>query len=274
MEWFRWFGRWGERDEAVERLKALRQSYGGHGDRVIRLSARTDIARKSAGSTQRAFEFVENAFVMATQEYARIGELIESIEASLAKGRLGNFAAVDTALKGLGPKLDELERNLAQWESRWQQVPLEIDEAARGLATLREQIEAASAQVGAPLPLTDRLAAMAQHLERSRQVLAGGNPVEASHLTADLRMAMEKVAGEAGQYVSGAGAIAQAEGDTAEARERITAAAAPAEAIAAVAAAEALLPRLRPALAAGKLDQFQADLLHIQKQLAAARAAR
>jgi chromosome segregation ATPase len=274
MSWLKWFGRWGERDQAESRLGALKREYGGHGERVIRLSARTDLARKSAGSTLRAFDFVERAFVTATEEYARIGELIGGLEAGLQRRVVGDFAAVAKAMQGLGPSLDELERHLTAWEANWQQVPQELDEAERLLAELRLQVEAAVAAVGAPLPLTDRLAGMAEHLARTRRTLADGNPVEAGHLVADFRIALERLSEQTQTYASGAGAITQAERDTAEVRERLAAVPEqPPEAVSALSAVDGLLQELRPNLAAGKLEQFQADLLQIQKQLSAARAA-
>lgn len=272
MEWIKWFGRWGEKDKAYERLQGLKEAYGAHGDRVIRLSARTDLARKSAGSTQRAFDFVERAFGEATGEYAHINDLMDSLEAGLANGKVGDFGAADRAIKGIGPKLDELERHLASWESKWQQVPLEIDEAGRSLAALRVQIEQAVAAVGAPLPLSERLAAMDQHLERTRRVLAEGNPLEAGHLVEDLRIALAKVGTDISAYVSGASAISQAEQEIAQVRAGLAAAGDRPDAAAALAAAEGFLPRLRPALAAGKLEQFQSDLLQLQRNLGAARA--
>jgi len=269
MEWLKWFGRWPEKERAYTRLGELKQQYGEQGSRVIKLSARTDLARKSAGSTQRALEFVENAFVTATQEYARIGGLFEGLEAGLTRGKVGDFGAVETALRGLGPKMDELDRNLSIWEARWQEVPRQIEQAEQQVAMVKAQAEAAAAHVGAPLPLSDRVAAMEQHLARVRAALAQGNPVEASHLLEDLQIALTKVGEQVTQYASGAGAITQAEQDVARARERLAASPnAPAEAVGATAAAEALLARLRPALAAGKLEQFQADLLQIQRHLA------
>jgi hypothetical protein len=274
MEWLRWFGRWGDKDRAYDRLKHLRETYSGHGDRVIKLSARTDLARKTAGSTQRAFEFVERAFVAATQEYARIGELLDGLEAGLAKGKVGDFVAPEAALKGLGPKLDELDRHLTTWEAKWSQVPLDIAEAEVHLNALKIEVEQAAAAVGAPLPLTDRLAAMAQHLERTKRVLAEGNPIEAGHLVEDLRLAIKKSADDVSLYVSGAGAITQAEQEIAHLRERSADLAdLGATATAHVDAAAAVVPQLRPALAAGKLEQFQADLLRLQQELSAARAA-
>jgi hypothetical protein len=273
MDWLRWFGRWGERDQAKVRLQKLQEAYAAHGDRVIRLSARTDLARKSAGSTQRAFAFVESAFAAATQEYARINDLFDGLQAGLAKGRVGDFGAVDRAIKGLGPKLDELERQLGTWEAKWQQTPREIDEAERTLAALRVLVEQAVAAVGAPLPLSDRLASMEAHLERCRKVLAEGNPVEAGHLVGDLQLALEKVGSDTSTYVSGASAITAAEQEIAQLRERLAAAGERPEAAAALDAAAGYIPGLRPALAAGKLEQFQADLLQLQKNLGVVRGA-
>lgn len=274
MIWLKWFGRWGERDQAGARLAALKREYGGHGERVIKLSARTDLARKSAGSTQRAFDFVERAFVTATQEYARIGDLIGRLEADLQRAVVGDFKAAEQAMKGLGPSMDELERHLAAWEANWQQVPQELDEAERALAELRLQVEGAVAAVGAPLPLSDRLVGMAEHLRRTRRTLADGNPVEAGHLLADFRIALERLAEQAQTYASGAGAISQAEQDAAQTRQLLsTLPDQPAEAVAALAMVDGLLRTLRPNLAAGKLELFQADLLQIQQQLSAARAA-
>ncbi|HYG57322.1 MAG TPA: hypothetical protein VD902_04585 [Symbiobacteriaceae bacterium] len=274
MEWLTWFGRWSERDRAYARLKKVKEEYGAYGDRVIRLSARTDLARKSAGSTQRAFDFVERAFADATQEYARFGDLVQAAEAGLAKGKVADFLGMETTLKGLGPKMDELDRHLTAWESKWQQIPLQLDDVARSLESLRLQVESAVAAVGAPLPLSDRMASLTQHLERTRQVLAEGNPIEAGHLIEDLRMAMQRVSGDVGLYVSGAGAITQAEREVTEHRERVQAmpGGAPADAVAALGAAEALLARLRPSLAAGRLEHFQADLLKIQESLATVRS--
>lgn len=271
-EWFLWFGRWHERDRAYGRLSTLRQEYGGHGERVIRLSARTDLARKSAGSTQRAFDLVEQAFAAATQEYARVGELLESVEVWLRKGEVREMAPAETALSNLGPKLDELERQLATWEARWQQVPLEVDSVEQELSDLRRQVDAVATAAGAPLPLLERLKSMEQHLARIRSTLAAGNPVEADHLVADLRIAIGKLAEETGHYMSGVGAISQAEQELAALRAQ-AAGGASGEAVAALAAAEALLPRLRPALAGGKLEQFQHELYQFQRQMAAARSA-
>jgi chromosome segregation ATPase len=272
MEWLTWFGRWGDKDRAYARLKELKERYGSHGDRVIKLSARTDLARKSAGATKAAFEYVERAFGAATQEYARIGELFSQLEAGLARGRVGDFAAVEKALTGLGPKLDELDRTLTQWESQWQQVPRQIDEVAGELAQLRVQVEAAAAGAGAPLPLTDRLTHLEQYLQKTRQTLAAGNPAEAGHQAEDLRMAMAKVADQAAQYTGALSAITQAEQGIAQVKA-LAADPHAAEVAAALAAADALLSRLRPSLAAGKLEQFQADLVALHKQLSAARAA-
>lgn len=270
MEWLKWFGRWGERDKAYARLNQLKEAYGAHGDRVIRLSARTDLARKSAGSTKRAFDFVERTFADATGDYARVMDLLDGLEAGLKRAKVGDFTTAERTVKGIGPKLDELERHLATWEAKWQQVPLELDEAGRSLATLRVQVEQAVAAVGAPLPLSDRLAAMDQHLERSRRVLAEGNPVEAGHLVEDLRLALAKVSDDVSSYVSAASAITAVETEIAQLRERT---ADRPEAAAALTAAEGAMPRLRPALAAGKLDQFQADLLDVQRRLGEVRVA-
>lgn len=273
-EWLKWLGRGPEKEAAYARLKRLKESYGALGDRVIKLSARTDLARKSAGSTQRAFEFVERAFADATGEYAKVMELVERLELGLEKGQVGDFAGAEKVLAGVGPSLDELQRHLETWESRWQQVPREIDAAAESLAGLRQQVEAAAAAMGAPLPLTEKLARMEAHLERSRRELAAGNPVEAGHLVDDLRMAMQKVAAEVEPYGGAAGAIASVEQEVAALRERLTATAAPSgDAVAALAAAEALLPRLRPAVITGRLEQMQEDLVAIHRHLGVVRSA-
>jgi chromosome segregation ATPase len=274
MGWFTWFGRGAEKERAYARLESVKQQYSGHGERVIKLSQRTDLARRTAGSTKKAFEFVENAFVKATQEYARIGGLIDQIEAGLAKGRVGDFPAVESALKGLGPALDELEHHLTTWEQTWRKAPEQIEEAARSLAELRAQVEQAAALIGAPLPLTEQVARLEQHLEKVRQTLAEGNPIEAGHQVEDLKIAQRRVAEQVSTYASGAGAIAQAEQELAEVKGRIAARTEPpADAVGAAAAAEALLPRLRPALAAGRLEPFQQDLLQLQRHLGAARTA-
>lgn len=273
-EWLTWLGRGAEKERAYARLGAVHLEYGAHGERVIKLSQRTDLARRTAGSTKQAFEFVENAFVKATQEYARIGELIQQVEAGLTRGTVGNFQAIETALKGLAPSLDELERNLTTWEQTWRTAPQKIDEAARSLAELREQVERASALVGAPLPLSEQVARLEQHLEKIRQTMAAGNPIEAGHQVEDLRVASRRVVEQAGTYASSAGAITQAEQELAEVKQRLSAhAEPPADGVGAVAAAEALLPRLRPSLAAGRLDPFQQDLLQLQRHLSTARSA-
>lgn len=273
-EWLKWLGRGPEKEQAYARLKRLKEAYGGQGDRVIKLSARTDLARKSAGSTQRAFEYVERAFAEATGEYARVMELVERLELGLEKGQVGDFAGAEKVLQGVGPKLDELERHLESWEARWQQVPREIDAAAETLAGLRQQVEAAAAAVGAPLPLTDKLARMEAHLARCRQELAAGNPVEAGHLVEDLRLAVQKVSAEVEPYGGAAGAIAGIEQEVGALRERLAALATPpGEAVAALAAAEALLPRLRPAVVMGRLDQMQEDLVAIHQHLGVVRSA-
>ncbi|HEY3368467.1 MAG TPA: hypothetical protein VGK74_25715 [Symbiobacteriaceae bacterium] len=266
MGFFTWLGRGPEKERAYARLTGLKEQFGGYGDRIIKLSARTDIARKSAGSTKQAFEFVEQAFLAATQEYTHIGDLLQSIETGLEKGRIGEFGAADQALRKLGEKFAELERHLAAWEAKWQDVPRQIEDVRQALAELKAQAQSAAEALGGPLPLDPRLAAAEQHLERTVQTLAAGNPVEAGHLVDDLRLALRKLGNDVGGYISGVGAIAQVEQDLAEAKTRLGTDAT-GEAVAAMAAAEALLPRLRPALAAGKLEQFQQDLLQIQKQL-------
>jgi hypothetical protein len=272
MAWWTWLFRGAEKERAYSRLKELQEQYGAHGARVIKLSARTDLARKSAGSTKAAFEFVERAFGEATGEYARIGELFSAVELGLTRGKVGDFGAIGAALKGLGPKLDELERHLANWEARWSQVPRDIDAAAADLAQLKVHVEATVAGAGAPLPLTDRIASMEQHLERIRQTLAGGNPVEAGHLTGDLRLAITKVSDQVAQYAGALQAIAQVEQDLAGLKAKAGENAS-GEAVGALAAAEALVPRLRPAVAAGRLEAFQEDLVQLHKHLAGARGA-
>jgi DNA repair exonuclease SbcCD ATPase subunit len=271
-DWLRWFGRWEQRDRARSRLTSLREAYGAHGERVIQLSNRMDRARHAAGSTRRSLEFVERAFIDATGEYARIGELLQQLESQLAGGTIGDFAGAESALRGLGPKLDELERQLAAWEQTWQQVPSQVEDVAQSLAALRSQAEAAAAQAGVSLPVSQAIATMEQHLERIRRTLAEGNPIEAGHLVEDLRIAMAKVSEQVGLYASAAGAIVQAEAETAALKARLGPDS-PGEAVAALAAAEAFLSRLRPALTAGNLEQLQHDLLGLQRSLAAVRTA-
>ncbi len=268
--WFKWLWRGAERDQAYARLIALRQTYGEHGNRIIKLSARTDLLRKSAGSTQRSFEFVEKTFVTATMEYTRVGVLIDNLANGLENGRIGDFAGAEAAVKGLEPKFAELDQHLTKWESRWDQVPREIEDTARSLADLQRQLAEAEAMVGTRIPLDDNMDAMGRHLERVRTVLAEGNPIEAGHLLDDLAIAMKKVATEVGLYLSGMGAITQVEQGIVRMRELAGGTAtAPTEVTAALGAAEALLPRLRPALSTGNLEQFQQDLLQIQKHLSA-----
>lgn len=271
LKWITWFGRGAERDRAYERLESLQQTYGELGARVIKLSGRTDLARRSAGSTQRAFDLVESAFAEATSEYAHVGEQIEAISFGLEKGRVGDFTAAEASLKTAGSKLDELDRQLTAWESRWQQVPLEVDEIGRALDHFKQEVARAEERAGGPLPLSRKAAAMEQHRERIRQALAAGNPVEASHLVGDLRLALEKLTDDLNLYLSAAGAIQQAEQELAAARSKAQEGA-PAETVVALAAAEALLPRLRAHLSEGRLEHFQQDLLAVQKQLAAARS--
>ncbi len=271
MSLFPWLFRGAERDRAYGRLNGVKEAYGEHGNRVIRLSARTDLLRKSVGATQRSFEFVEKTFAEATTAYSKVQELIDQLEFSLSKGKVGDLAGAESAVKAVGPKLDELERRLTEWESKWSQVPREIDDVAAALAEVQRHVEMAAQGLGAAIPLQGRLASMQAHLAKIQGTMAAGNPIEASLLVSDLRIALEKVEDEAGLYLSGAGAIQQAERELEAAKARVGADA-PSEAVGALAAAEALLPRLRPQLAEGKLDQFQADLLQVQTQLSAARS--
>lgn len=273
-DWFTWLGRGAEKERAYARLAEAQQRYGAQGERVIKLSQRTDLARRTAGSTKHAFEFVENAFVKVTQEYARIGELLQGIEAGLQKGKVGDFHAVESALKGLGPSLDELDQQLTTWEQTWRSAPQKIDEAAASLAALREQVERAAALIGSPSPLSEQVARLEQHLEKIRQTMAEGNPIEAAKQVEDLKIGSRRVVDQVSAYASSAGAIAQAEQEVAEVKGRLAShPEPPAEAVGAVAAAEALLPRLRPALAAGRLDGFQQDLLGLHRHLSTAREA-
>jgi|GEM_PF-1772455 len=270
--WLVWFGRRADKERAYARLTAAREQYGQSGERVIRLSGRTELARRTAGSTKKAFEFVESAFVKVTEEYARIGHLFEAIEAGLGKGQIGDFATLESALKGLGPAMDQLERHLQTWEQTWQTAPRRIEEAAQSLAALRQQVEQAAVLLGAPLPLTEQLVKLEEHLSRIRQTLAAGNPIEANHQVDDLAIAQRRVADQITPYTGGAAAISQAEQETEALRQQVSALVSPpADAVAALAAAEALLPRLRPSLVAGRLDSFQQELLQLQQQLATVR---
>lgn len=266
-----WLFRGAERDRAYARLNAIQAAYGEHGGRVVRLSARTDLLRKSAGATARSFEAVETTFLAATSAYSRVQERIDGLELGLSQGKVGDLAGVESAVKELGPKFDELERALSHWESHWERVPREIDDSAAALAELQRQVEAAAAKLGVRIPLQNRLEVMQAHLSKIQSTQAAGNPIEAGHLVNDLRIAMAKVGEAAALYVSGSGAIEQAERDLTAIQGRIGELA-PAEAVAATASAKALLPRLREALVAGRLDQFQHDLLEVQKHLSAARA--
>lgn len=273
-DWLVWLGRGEQKKRAEARLQAAQQQYSTHSERVIKLSQRTDRARPGAGSTRKSFDFVENTFFKVTQEYARIGELIGAIEAGLTQGQVGDFATLEAALKRLTPAMDELENNLATWEQVWQNAPRRIDEVAHELAALRQRVEQTAALLGAPLPLGEQVVGLEQHLEKIRQRLAEGNPIEATHQVEDLRIAMKRVSEQVSTYSSGAGAITQAQEELRVIQERIAARPEPsADAVGAVAAAEALLPRLRPALAAGKLDGFQQELFALQRHLSAARAA-
>ncbi len=273
-EWLIWFGRGAEKERAYTQLQNVQRQYGEQGERVIRLSSRTDLARRSAGSTRRAFEFVESAFVKVTEEYAHIGHLLAALEAGLAKGKVGDFAAAEAALGDLGPSMDQLERHLSTWEQTWQSTPKRIDQAAQTVAELRQRVEQAGILVGAPLPLSERLTNLEEHLEKIRQTLAAGNPIEANHMIDDLDLARERVADQISPYVSGAAAITQAEQEVGALREQTGGLTAPpGGVVAALAAAEALLSRLRPNLAGGKLEPFQQDLLQLQQHLAEARRA-
>lgn len=271
-DWLIWLGRGAERDRAYARLEAARQQYGTDGERIITLSQRTDRARASAGSTKRSFEYVENVFLKATDLYTKVGERLEAIEGGLSQGKVGDFAGLEALLKQLPGALDELERHLANWEATWKAVPQRIDAAQQSLAELRQQVERLAAQVGAPLPLTERLAGLEQYLEKVRRTHAEGNPIEANHQLDDLQIARKRVDEEVERYSGGAGALAQAEADlaqvrqAAEGREDL-----PPEAVGALAAAQAQVARLRPALAAGKFEGLQQDLLQLQRQLAVAR---
>lgn len=273
MSWLNWLGRRQERDQAYARLNAMRQTYGEQGERVINLSARTDLARKSAGSTQRAFDFVERTFAQATEIYAKAGEYLSRIEANLEKGVVAYFPEAENALKELTPSLDELERQLSQWEAQWHEVPRQIDEVAEELARVRHTVEMAAAAAGAPLPPIEKLLSAEAFLERIRRTLSEGNPMEAGHMVADLRISLAKLREETNLYQSGMGAITGAEQDLARTRERVEAAGSPPEAARALAEAEALLTRLRPSLIAGKIEPFQKDLLDLQRRLSEARKA-
>ena len=271
---FAWLFRGAERDRAYARYNALRERYADQGSRVIKLSARTELLRKSAGSTQAAFAYVENAFLHATEEYARIGTLLDALEAKLERGKVGDFAGAESAVARLTPALDELERRLADWEARWQEVPRQIAEAAHALAELKAQVAAAEAIAGGALPVSAKLGHMQAHLERIQATLKEGNPVEAGHMLEDMAMARRKLLEEANGYISGAGAITQAEAELADLRARVPdLAAVPAGTAAALAAAEALVPRLRTTLAAGNLEQLQQELLAVHTQLRTAREA-
>jgi chromosome segregation ATPase len=269
-----WFGRGAEKERAYKRLEAVQEEYGAQGGRVVGLSRRTESARATAGSTRKALESVEEAFYRATQEYARIGDAIAALQADLERGRTSGFKAVEEALRRLPSALDELERSLAAWEESWRAAPRRIEAAAQSLAELRHRVEQAAALIGAPLPLAEQVANLEAHLEKIRQTLAAGNPLEAIKQVEDLQIAQRRVSDQVSNYSSGAGAIAQAEQEVAEVRARLARLPEPpAEAVGALAAAESLLPRLRPALAAGRLDPFQNDLYQLQRHLSTARAA-
>lgn len=274
LEWLAWLGRGEEKRRVCARLDALKERYGALGERVIRLSQRAAEARPAEGSTRQAFEFVESSFARATGAYADIGALIEPLEADLARGRVGDFGAVERALAAVEYSLDELERNLTVWEQNWRSAPHKVEEAARALADLRIRVEQAGRRVGGDLPLAEQIASLDRYLERIRQTLAAGNPIEAVKQVEDLRIARERLEQQVSTYSSGAAAIEQAAEDLEGLRRRLAGLAdPPAQASEALASAEALHARLRPALVSGQLDAFQADLLQLHRHLASARAA-
>jgi hypothetical protein len=267
MSWFTWLGRSEEKRTAFARLERLRQAYGDQGERVIKLSARTDLARKAAGSTMRAFAFVEHAFADATGEYAQINTMIESLEAGLAHGDVGDFLRAETLVKGLGPKLDTLSSHLTEWEATWSQVPLAIDSIARVVALLRTQVDQVAQTLGSSLPLSGSIDHLEQFLERIRQTMAAGNPIEANHLVDDLQLALVKVTEKANQYASGQGAIRQATADLAKARAQ-----GPNDAlVTALNGLDEQVSQLHAVLATGNFDQFQHDLYQVQRSIAAIR---
>lgn len=265
MSWFAWVFRGRERDRAYSELKRLTGEYAEQGGRVISLSARTELLRKSTGSTQRSFDYVEKSFAAVTQEYARVQSVLHSLEAELGRGRDQGLAAVREAVSGLGPALDELERLLRTWEARWQEAPLELEQAEASLKPLRGDLAHCETVLKITLPPRAGLERLAAYLTKARQTLLAGNPVEAGHQVRDFALARAKVEADIASYRSGVGAIEQVEASLARLR---TGAAEDGGATLALTAAEDLLPSLKSSLAQGRFGPFQEDLLQIQNRLA------
>lgn len=272
MSWFAWLFRGQQRDRAYSRLHQLRTEYAAHGEQVIKLSARTELLRKSAGATQRSFDHVESTFAAASTEFARLSSLLDALEAGLARGQVGDFHAAETAVRELGPRFGELDRLLSAWEARWHQVPLRAEQAERLLAEQASQVAAVAETLRGELPVARRVQALQSHLARARAALAGGDPVEAEHLLADFDLAYNRAVAEVSQYLSGANAIVEVESVVADLEHQV-ASTSPSEAVEALAAARALLPRLRTALLQERLEQFQQDLLQVQRHLSRIRSA-
>lgn len=264
MSWFAWLFRRRERERAFLELKRLKEEYSEQGGRVIRLSARTELLRRSTGSTQKSFEYVEKSFATATEEYARVQSVLQNLEAELDRGRDQGLPEARKAVSGIGPALDELERHLQTWERRWQEVPLELEQAEASLQSLSSDLRYAEDALNRSLPPRAGLESLGAFLQRARNTLLEGNPIEAGNQVRDFALARAKIAAEISAYRSGVGALEQVEASLAGIRES---AAGNGGSILALTAAEELVPRLRGALAEGRFDPFQADLLQIQNWL-------
>lgn len=273
MTWLKWSVSRQQQAEACTRTAAMRQAYCQQGERIDVLAARTEQARTSAAN-QQGFDAVERALAQATGMYTHVGELLRRIEANLKTARgAACLSEVETALNQLTAAVDELEGLLVQWESQWQQVPLRIAEVEEALGRVRLQVEMAAAALGANLPTAEKLFAAEALLEQIRRTLAEGDPFKAGSLAADLRITLGKLAEETNLSLNGIQGLIQAEQELAQLRGQIAGAGAPSAAAHALSEADALLPRLRPALITGRMDQFQQDLLTMQRCLFIARSA-
>lgn len=254
-EWLTWFGRWAERDEAMKRFERLQQAFGEVGEQVIRLSGRTDLARRSSGATGRAFAAVEESFASVTGAYSRLSEAIDSIQLGLSQGRTGGFSQAESELKAVRDGLTALSGRLDEWESLWREAPAALESAASALADLKAMAERA----GEPSGIAQQISNLEAYLAKAQATLAGGNPTEAKAQAADLRLAMSKVGNQVGEYLSAATAIAEAEVDLNRAKS----------APQALATAQVALAEARACLTSGDLDGTGAALYRLREALRA-----
>lgn len=257
-------------------MDRLVQAHREVADRVVDLFDAFARTREGTGRTAAAFAAAQRAYERVTAAFQPLDDEFQAIRAAFAQGNVGPLRergqAVREGLAGLGPLLDELERQIQSVQALWDRAPAALAAARQQVAGVEAALAEATAALGFAPPVRGRVQSLAAFLSRA-EAAAATNPVQAAQMAEDLLIRLPAVAEEVAAYRSAAAAVAQAEAELADLAARTVPPAAASQVAAALDQARSALTELRPHLAAGRLDHFQERLLACQEALRAARRA-